>query len=278
MTWVRWAVNASRPLPPPSPAVIQFNGLENVLEAKSLLPVSKPAVAEFMELPFFSLPAPLPSLPSLTHGLLVEVGLVGEACGTVAGEYGEMFSYKVSSPSNSVFVHSFQCKECQFTALSSLHLELPGECQSVSVRVSTVGAQGAVTAVGYVAQPSSAEYLSRVQITVTPGMQVIDDTVHNVHRQGLSLTALPIDSSFVATPPEAVLLAVDLPAAPNFAGESASPLRSLEVGTRVTPLPSPHTRRHGGQVPARGPRLPAPCDARVWVVLHVLVHVYDRAH
>ena len=106
-----------------------------------------------------------------------------------------------------------------FTELSGLRLELDGTCQSLAVRVSSVGAQGDVTSVAYIAQPSAALYLSEVAVTVSPEIEVLDDAVKSVHRQGLSFSLYPMLLTTTAAPPGFVLLALHLPPAPYYSGE-----------------------------------------------------------
>lgn len=195
-----------------------------MLDSRALLPAIKPAIYEYTNFSFFSLPSPLPSLPNLTQGLLIEVGLVdAKECATVnvVGTYAGLFIY--TPPARAVsgsFIHSFQCrsasKDCRFTALTKLELELAGVCQSVSVRVSTVGAQGSVAAVGYLAQPAASNFLTNVTVTVNPAIEVLDDVISSIRRQGLSIAPFPLVSAFDATPPALIYLVVELPAAPNF--------------------------------------------------------------
>ena len=201
--------------------IIQFFSTDNVIATSFTLPAFTPALAEVAELPFFALPSPLPALPRLTRGLLIEVGLTGSKCGTVAGE-PEGFAYALTSGPDSTFIHAYQCQECKFTPLSALELELDGTCQSIAVRVSAVGAEGQVTSVGYLAQPGAgSSYLTALSVTVRPQIQILDDAVKNVHRQGLGFTEVPEVRTEAAAPPESVKLTVHLTALPYYSGDGA---------------------------------------------------------
>jgi hypothetical protein len=224
-----------------SALIIQY-ARGNFIVLSSSLPASTTALAGVDALPFRSRerdgPATPPELPvQFTSGLLVRLSAQGSACGDLSsntntsGLDGGSWSVSGSSDERSnSHVFDLTCGACTFGALSLIDVSFDGRCQTVTVLVAAVGAQGEVTLYSFAAAgaPKERQYLSELSLSVPPTLDVLLDTavLHTLTR-GLLLVGASSDNPLIVdAAPAAVRVRVSLASGGSL------------VQTRVDPIVS----------------------------------------
>ena len=231
--------------------VVSFFGPENVLATQFVLPARAEYLDDFVGAPFATVGTPLAIAPALVQGLVVQVAVMGSSCGVLTLDdalldQGEFLASVVSVNGTSsaangaagaapLFVHTFKCPTCFFSALSQLKATFSGDCQSFAVVISSVSARGALTVVSFLAEPPLGSYLAQSTIVVSPFEDVVIDLSMPVNGQsrmppaplsaagrqrGILFTAEIAPPELVPAPPPTVTLLVTLAAAPTFVGTS----------------------------------------------------------
>ena len=201
---------------------ISFRGPENIIGMSSVLPSRVSSLEQVSKLPFFAISPPLEALPSLTAGVVVQVALMGTACGsaTIGASFlsGGEFKHAVAATDSAaaLFTHTFSCTDCTFGSASQLLVTFPGSCQSMAILIAGAGAQGAATAFAMIAEPSRGSYLSTASVSITPALEIVQNAVTNAKFRGFLLTAGPLSMMTVAEPPVSTTLTVFLTGASTF--------------------------------------------------------------
>jgi len=166
-----------------SALVTAFKGPENIRVASFVLPFSAAGVEDYERGAFFTLPARVDALPTLSRGVAVSVAAQGPDCGAADGwEDARLTDGEWAHTSNVdnatlTWTHTFGCTDCVFSQFSRLALSFPGTCQSLALLVGAVSAKGAVKLFSLAVEPPGVEgtYLESVSLPLTLTLDVVRD-------------------------------------------------------------------------------------------------------
>ena len=160
--------------------------VDNALLTSSLLPAELPILLGYASVPAHRVESR--SLPPFfdrgyARGLEIHVFTHGPKCGDPTLQVSALLSGNFSSSVDSMnattasFEHSFVCLDCSFGPLSSASITYDSSCQAFHVIVALVGATGSESLASFrVADSSSVNVLSSVDIRVFPQLQLFNDT------------------------------------------------------------------------------------------------------